>query len=140
MDLTSRGLATPGVKNVQKKEDTKPSEAKRTFSFKHTLTVLRRQVEGFVIQDGGASSSRSSTLLLRLARLPSGRTSPKGGSFHSRRPPVNLQWNNISLTCRGKPILKGVSGSASTGELTAIMGPSGAGKSTLLNVLSDSRV
>ncbi|GIY12646.1 ATP-binding cassette sub-family G member 1 [Caerostris extrusa] len=51
-------------------------------------------------------------------------------------PPVNLEWRNIALNHKGKPILKGVSGNCGTGELTAIMGPSGAGKSTLLNVLS----
>ncbi|GIY73436.1 ATP-binding cassette sub-family G member 1 [Caerostris darwini] len=61
---------------------------------------------------------------------------PKSGNFYSRCPPVNLQWNDIDLNRNGKPILKGVSGSGSTGELTAIMGPSGAGKTTLLNVLS----
>ncbi|GFT00052.1 ATP-binding cassette sub-family G member 1 [Trichonephila clavipes] len=85
--------------------------------------------EGFCVWSSSPSGTYDMTALDTS-------TSPKGGSFHSRRPPVNLQWNNISLTCRGKPILKGVSGSASTGELTAIMGPSGAGKSTLLNVLS----
>ncbi|GBM47142.1 hypothetical protein AVEN_139224-1 [Araneus ventricosus] len=71
-----------------------------------------------------------------LSAVDSG-TPTRGSGFHSRRPPVGLQWHNITLTTsNGKPILKGVSGSANTGELTAIMGPSGAGKSTLLNVLS----
>lgn len=35
-----------------------------------------------------------------------------------------------------KPVLKGVSGRAEPGRLTAIMGPSGAGKTTLFNCLS----
>ncbi|CAL1289087.1 unnamed protein product [Larinioides sclopetarius] len=71
-----------------------------------------------------------------LSAVDSG-TPSRGNGFNSRRPPVSMEWHNISLTTgNGKPILKGVSGSAITGELTAIMGPSGAGKSTLLNVLS----
>ncbi|GBN37034.1 hypothetical protein AVEN_256650-1 [Araneus ventricosus] len=52
-------------------------------------------------------------------------TPSRGGSFNFRRPPVSLQWHNITLTtCNGKPILKGVSGSANNGELMVIMGPS----------------
>lgn len=35
-----------------------------------------------------------------------------------------------------KQILKGISGIAKAGEVTAIMGASGAGKTTLLNIIS----
>jgi ABC-type multidrug transport system ATPase subunit len=35
-----------------------------------------------------------------------------------------------------KQVLKGVSGTFKSGELTAIMGPSGAGKTSLLNLLT----
>ncbi|KOC68623.1 ATP-binding cassette sub-family G member 4 [Habropoda laboriosa] len=56
---------------------------------------------------------------------------------------IDIEFSNVSYevqhgfpTRRTKQILKGVSGSFKSGELTAIMGPSGAGKSTLLNVLT----
>ena len=49
---------------------------------------------------------------------------------------ASLAWRNISLTIRGKAILKEVSGSAKASTLTSILGPSGAGKSSLLNLLA----
>ncbi|OCB88502.1 hypothetical protein A7U60_g4316 [Sanghuangporus baumii] len=47
-----------------------------------------------------------------------------------------LEWQNISYSIKGKPILTNVSGSVASGEMLAVMGPSGAGKSTILDVLS----
>ncbi|KAL5524718.1 hypothetical protein ACEPAF_9863 [Sanghuangporus sanghuang] len=47
-----------------------------------------------------------------------------------------LEWENISYSIKGKPILTNVSGSVASGEMLAVMGPSGAGKSTILDVLS----
>nr|XP_034180076.1 ATP-binding cassette sub-family G member 4 [Osmia lignaria]XP_034180077.1 ATP-binding cassette sub-family G member 4 [Osmia lignaria] len=55
---------------------------------------------------------------------------------------IDIEFSNITYEARPgfrgpmKKILKGVSGSFKSGELTAIMGPSGAGKSTLLNILT----
>lgn len=59
-----------------------------------------------------------------------------------RNPQRQLVWNNVSyILNKGVPatekyILNKVSGTATGGEVIAIMGPSGAGKSSLLNCLS----
>ncbi|XP_035215031.1 ATP-binding cassette sub-family G member 1-like isoform X2 [Stegodyphus dumicola] len=83
------------------------------------------------------SSPKSNSYDMGMAERAAGMTSSPLKEIELRRPPITVQWKNISLTSSGgKPILKGVSGIVCTGELTAIMGPSGAGKSTLLNVLS----
>ncbi|XP_076241781.1 ATP-binding cassette subfamily G member 4-like isoform X2 [Calliopsis andreniformis] len=55
---------------------------------------------------------------------------------------IDIEFSNVvyevpqRFRCSSKQILKGISGSFRSGELTAIMGPSGAGKSTLLNILT----
>ncbi len=46
-----------------------------------------------------------------------------------------LAINSLSLSIRGKPILRGVSANVGAGEVWSIIGPNGAGKSTLLKCL-----
>ena len=50
--------------------------------------------------------------------------------------PMALQFEDLHYTIKGKEILKGISGIASPGQITAIMGASGAGKSTFLDILA----
>lgn len=47
-----------------------------------------------------------------------------------------MKWNDVNMTIASKAILSHVSGSAPSGQVTAIMGPSGSGKTSLLNILS----
>ena len=53
---------------------------------------------------------------------------------------VQLVWTDLgyAVNIKGgpKPLISGMSGHASPGQLLAVMGSSGAGKTTLLNVLS----
>ncbi len=53
--------------------------------------------------------------------------------------PATLHFSNISYTLNGRPILEGITGSVSPGQVLAIMGASGAGKSTLLDILARKR-
>ena len=47
-----------------------------------------------------------------------------------------LEWNDLTFTVKGRPILDGVSGRARGGRMLAIMGPSGSGKTSVLNALA----
>jgi len=48
----------------------------------------------------------------------------------------SLFWEDLTFSVGGQAILKGLTGSFKTGQLTCILGPSGSGKTTLLNVLA----
>jgi iron complex transport system ATP-binding protein len=52
---------------------------------------------------------------------------------------MDMRFDNLSLTLRGRPILQGVSGHLQQGKVTAILGANGAGKSTLLSCLANLR-
>jgi iron complex transport system ATP-binding protein len=52
---------------------------------------------------------------------------------------MDLSFEALSLTLRGRPILKGISGHLKQGQVTAILGANGAGKSSLLACLSGVR-
>mmetsp|Transcript_2975 Transcript_2975/g.7846 ORF Transcript_2975/g.7846 Transcript_2975/m.7846 type:complete len:667 (-) Transcript_2975:162-2162(-) len=49
---------------------------------------------------------------------------------------MNVVWRGVHVRVGGTHALKGVSGIARSGKLTALMGPSGAGKTTLLSALA----
>ena len=53
---------------------------------------------------------------------------------------MEIDKDDFKLPCKRKyetkEILKGVTGIAKAGEVTAIMGASGAGKTTLLNIIA----
>mmetsp|Transcript_15619 Transcript_15619/g.51119 ORF Transcript_15619/g.51119 Transcript_15619/m.51119 type:complete len:606 (+) Transcript_15619:65-1882(+) len=50
---------------------------------------------------------------------------------------LTLRWRSITYRVPGKTIVEGLSGVASSGQVTAIMGPSGCGKTTLLDILAN---
>lgn len=52
---------------------------------------------------------------------------------------MDIRFNALSLTLRGRPILHAVSGHLQKGKVTVILGANGAGKSTLLSCLSGLR-
>ncbi len=52
---------------------------------------------------------------------------------------MGYAFENLTLSLRGRSILRGVSGAVQSGKVTAILGANGAGKSTLLSCLSGLR-
>ncbi|CAK8691387.1 unnamed protein product [Clavelina lepadiformis] len=67
------------------------------------------------------------------------RPDQKASDFaHSGRlaqPGLELRFEHLSFSVKGKQILEDISGTAHPGKVMAVMGPSGSGKTTLLNVL-----
>jgi iron complex transport system ATP-binding protein len=53
---------------------------------------------------------------------------------------MTLQAQSLSLSLRGRPVLRDVSAALPKGKVSVIIGPNGAGKSTLLSCLSGLRV
>ncbi|RHN48500.1 putative xenobiotic-transporting ATPase [Medicago truncatula] len=60
------------------------------------------------------------------------------GEEVNTRPPIEVAFNNLTLTLKGKNkhILRCVSGKIMPGRVSAVMGPSGAGKTTFLSALA----
>ncbi|MCH86242.1 putative white-brown complex protein 30-like, partial [Trifolium medium] len=61
----------------------------------------------------------------------------EGGEVNTR-PPIEVAFNNLTLTLKGKNkhVLRCVSGKIMPGRVSAVMGPSGAGKTTFLSALA----
>ncbi len=49
---------------------------------------------------------------------------------------MDLSFGAVSLTLRGRPVLRSVTGALAVGAVTVILGANGAGKSTLLSCLA----
>jgi iron complex transport system ATP-binding protein len=52
---------------------------------------------------------------------------------------MDIRFDRLFLTLRGRPVLQDVSGHLQKGKVTVILGPNGAGKSTLLSCLASLR-
>jgi iron complex transport system ATP-binding protein len=53
---------------------------------------------------------------------------------------MDIRFDALSLTLRGRPVLRDVSGHLQKGKVTVILGANGAGKSTLLSCLAGLRI
>jgi len=105
-----------------------------------------------VAVDGAAPAADSSCALAKKAPAPAPAPTRKSSSGDLRAlretlpfSPVWLSFNDIHYTVQvrnsegatvDRPLLRGVTGYAEPGKLTALMGASGAGKTTLLDVLA----
>ncbi|KAJ0175547.1 hypothetical protein K1T71_008706 [Dendrolimus kikuchii] len=92
------------------------------------------------------NGAAGSTMTGLVPKIPNGlgdQKKPMASLTHlPKRPPVDIEFSELSYSVsegrkRGyKTLLKCISGTFRSSELTAIMGPSGAGKSTLMNILA----
>ncbi|KAG1673764.1 hypothetical protein FOA52_002333 [Chlamydomonas sp. UWO 241] len=98
-----------------------------------TLSGIAASVEGEAGAPSSSEGTRSTGTEEALATAVKLRA--------SRVAPAHLEWRDLGCSYQGGggkavPVLQGVYGRASAGEMQALLGPSGAGKSTLMDMLA----
>lgn len=83
-------------------------------------------------QIAGASLQR----LYALFDLPVAAAPPAPPGAPALPQPPGLQFHSVHFAYEGRPVLRGLSFTATPGEITALVGPSGAGKSTVFQLLA----